>query len=117
MTNPGDERTIGEVARLLDSLVRQVESMNTKIDDLGTKYVPRESYDIAFTSLRNDIIRVENTQAEALAERRKTDQAVIDLDEKLDDRFRKMVTGIASAVIAPIVVAVIVYILMNGLQK
>ena len=59
MTPPGDEISLGELARNMAALTEQVRELVRELKDLPDKYVPRSEYELQVGGIKVDISRVD----------------------------------------------------------
>lgn len=111
----GDDFSIGELVRNLAALTVAVQAMNDKIDGLSNQYTPREVHDLALGGVKIDIRRIDEERVNDATELRKT---AAELDRRLDEaerevarRFRQSVLLIVTALIGPLTVAIVIYVL------
>ena len=114
MTDDGSV-TAAELARIVQTLARVVEDLRIEIRGLSTLYTPREVYDLGMGGVKIDVRRIDEQHT---IEARKLEKTADELDRRLDaqerehdKRFRQTVLLIVSAVVAPLTVALIIYVL------
>lgn len=99
-----DDRSIGELVRTQEAILEQVRGLAAKFDGLSTTYTPREVYDLGIGGVKIDIRRIDE-------ENTKTDGKITALEAEINKRFRQSVTLTISAIIGPVTVALILYVL------
>ena len=114
--------TIGpaELARMLRALTKLVEDLRAEIKGLSSTYTPREVHDLALGGVKIDIRRIDEQSRVEATELRKTAD---ELDRRLDEqerevsrRFRQSVILVFTALLAPLTVALVVYVLTSITQ-
>lgn len=108
---------LGELARLISALTVTVDKLSDKVDGLGKEFTPREVHDLALGGIKIDIRRIDEQHGEDAKALRKTAD---ELDRRLDEqerevarRFRQSVLLIITAVVGPLTVALVIYILTS----
>lgn len=123
-----DEFDVGELARLIATLTVTVDKLAAKVDSLNKEFTPREVHDLALGGVKIDIRRIDEQSGKEAAELRKT---AAELDDRLDTqerqvaarfaaaeqdsakKFRQLVIAIATSVLAPLTVALVLYVLTS----
>jgi hypothetical protein len=102
-----DDFNTGELARNIATLTVVVERLAEKVDTLSTVYTPREVHDLALGGVKVDIRRLEHEQ-------RDLEKRVDDQERETNRRFRQSVTITVTSLLAPLIVALIVYVLTQA---
>lgn len=123
-----DDIDIGELVRNLAALTAAVERINDKLDNLSMQFTPREVHDLALGGVKIDIRRIDEQSGKDAEELRRT---ASELDTRLDTqernvaarfaeleretarRFRQLVIVIVTSVLAPLTVALVLYVLTS----
>lgn len=123
-----DDIDIGELVRNLAALTSAVERINDKLDNLSMQFTPREVHDLALGGVKIDIRRIDEqstqkaqelvaTAAELDARLDAQERAVAarfaTLQEETAKRFRQLVIAIVTSVLAPLTVALVLYVLTS----
>lgn len=104
-----DEFNVGELARNIAALVVTVERINEKLDNLSQQFTPREVHDLALGGVKIDIRRLDETVG-------KLDERVDEQERETARRFRQAVTITVTSVLAPLIVALVIYVLTQLAQ-
>jgi predicted RNase H-like nuclease (RuvC/YqgF family) len=99
-----DEISIGELARLIESQTRVIEEMRAELKSLSQTYDTKERVDLLVGGIKVDIRRLE----EEVAEAKKRTEAT---DDEINRRYRASVTLTISALLAPLTIALVVFLL------
>jgi hypothetical protein len=99
-----DEIDTGELVRNLAALTSAVERINDKLDNLSTQFTPREVHDLALGGVKIDIRRLDETVGEL-------DKRVDEQERETARRFRQNVLITVTSLLAPLTVALVVYVL------
>lgn len=99
-----DDRSLGELARGQDAILARLDSLTDKIDGLSTTYTPREVHDLAVGGMKVDIRRLDE-------EKDKLERRAEDIEREINRRYRQNVTLTISVLLAPLTVALIIYML------
>lgn len=106
-----------ELSRMLKALTRLVEELRTEI---RTTTTPREVHDLALGGVKIDIRRIDETSQKEAEQLRKT---ASELDLRLDEqerevarRFRQSAILVVTALLAPLTVGLVIYVLTSITQ-
>lgn len=123
-----DEIDIGELVRNLAALSAAVERINDKLDNLSMQFTPREVHDLALGGVKIDIRRIDEQSSKDAEELRReateldarldtqdrtVDARFAELERETARRFRQLVTIIATSVLGPLTVALVLYVLTS----
>lgn len=104
-----DEISLGELGRLIESLTGTVQEMRSEVRGLSQVYTPREVHDLALGGVKIDIRRLDEELSDV---KRKSDQ----IDTEINRRFRQNVTLTISVLLAPLTIALVVFLLTRTAQ-
>lgn len=104
-----DDFNVGELARNIAAMTVAVEKINEKLDNLSLQFTPREVHDLALGGVKIDIRRIDETVV-------KLDGRVDEQERETARRFRQAVTITVTSVLAPLIVALVVYVLTQLAQ-
>ena len=115
-----DDFNVGELARNIAAMTIALERINEKLDNLPSQFTPREVHDLALGGVKIDIRRIDEERGADAAELRKTarelDQRLNDQEREVARRFRQAVTITVTSVLAPLTVALVIYVLTQLAQ-
>lgn len=110
-----DDVDIGELVRNLAALTSSVDRINDKLDNLSMQFTPREVHELAVGGMKIDLRRIDEERVTSVRELRRTTDA---LDSRLDEqerevarRFRNSVLVTITSLLAPLTVALVVFVL------
>lgn len=104
-----DDFNVGELARNIAAMTLALQRINEKLDNLPAQFTPREVHDLALGGVKIDIRRLDETVDQL-------DRRVDDQERETSRRFRQAVTITVTSVLAPLIVALVIYVLTQLAQ-
>ncbi len=107
--SPPEDRSVGELARAVDRLTAMIERLDHRIDQLSNIYVQREVWDLAQGANRVDIGRIDHEIVGI-------DKRITDVERERASQFRQTVFLGISALLGPLFVGVVIWLLTQQVE-